>query len=166
MATAGVARNTFYRYFPSKDDVVVAFLERSDLEWRSWFASAVHASGTTARERLSGVFGVLAAWFSAPSFRGSPLLNAAVEVGDAQPQVARLVQSHVEQVEVFLVGLAAQAGASDPGGLARRLLVLLHGAVLTAQLVADSSARPLVAQQAAHVAHALLVVEGVAPTDE
>lgn len=158
MTEAGVARNTFYRYFPSKDDLVVAFLERTDAEWRSWFTAAVHASGGTAHERLLGVFAVLPAWFASPTFRGSPSLNAAAEVGDSHQQVVDLARAHNEQVHVFLAGLAAQDGWPDADGLARQLQLLLNGAVVAAQLEADVESRRSAAQHAGRVAQTLLSV--------
>lgn len=162
MAEAGVARGTFYRYFPGKDDLVLAFLERADAEWRSWFTAAVTAAGATAGDRLLGVFAVLPAWFASPTFRGSPVVNVAAEVGGSHPRVAELALAHAEQVHAFLAGLAQQAGSADPNGLACQLQVLVNGAVVTAQLEPDVAAREAVARYAGAAARKL--VSGVGPT--
>lgn len=156
MDAAGVARGTFYRYFPGKADLVVAFVERTDLEWRRWFTTAVTASGSTAHEQLLGVFGVLPAWFASPTFRGSPFLNAAAEVGGSQARVAELAREHTAHVHAFLAGLAGQAGSADPAATACQVQVLLNGAVATAQLEPELPARLAAASHAAAVAGLLL----------
>lgn len=156
MTLAGVARGTFYRYFPGKDDLVLAFVERTDVEWRAWFSAAVTASGATARDRLLGVFEVLPAWFASPKFRGSPFLNVAAEVGGSQQRVAQLAREHTAHVHAFLAGLAEQAGSSDPAGTACQVQVLLNGAVVTAQLEPEVPARLAAADHAAAVARVLL----------
>lgn len=156
MAAAGVARGTFYRYFPGKDDLVLAFLERSDTEWRSWFTAAVHASGGDARARMIGVFQMLPGWFASASFRGSPVLNVAAELGGSQPGVTELAGAHTAWVRAFLVALAVQAGTGQPEELACRLQLLLNGAVVTAQLESAVAARHQVAGHAVAAARAVL----------
>lgn len=56
---AGVAQGTFYLYFPSKEDAVLAVVERIGNEMLGAIETAVHASGTTAPEKLLGLRDVL-----------------------------------------------------------------------------------------------------------
>lgn len=156
MSEAGVARGTFYRYFPSKDDLVLAFLERSDVEWLSWLTKAVTSSSDTPHDRMLAVFSVLPAWFTSPTFRGLPFTNVAVELADSSQRAAELARTHSAQVHAFLAGLAERAGCADPHGVACQLQVLLNGAVVTAQLEPDVAARRAVADHAGAVARALL----------
>lgn len=160
VAEAGVARGTFYRYFASKDDLVLAFLERSDREWRSWLASAVSAAADTPRGRLTAVFSVLPAWFDSPTFRGSPNLNAAAEVGGDSKRVADVARAHSEHVRSFLAGLAAQDGAPRPDEVARRLQLVLNGAIATAQLAHDPAGRRAAACDAEALARSILETGG------
>jgi AcrR family transcriptional regulator len=157
IVAAGVARNTFYRYFPSKELLVVAFAERVDAEWRVWFVDAVTTSSTTASGRLLAVFGVLPLWFDSPTFRGSPVLNVAAEVGDSQPRIAQLARDHATFVQAFLADLVRQAGFTEPDELAGELRILFNGAVVTAQWEPDAPARRAVARHASRAAAALLV---------
>lgn len=156
MAEAGVARGTFYRYFPSKDVLILAFLERADAEWRSWFTTSVTASGTTAAEQLVGVFAVLPAWFASPTFRGSPIVNVAAELGADQRQVAELARVHERHVRDFLREVASRLGSGDPDVLAARVHLLLIGAIVSAQLEPEVAVRGMLAAHAQAVAQALL----------
>lgn len=161
METAGVARNTFYRYFPSKDLLVVAYFERVETEWRIWFGNAVGGAEAAPDARLVRVFEVLATWFASPTFRGSPMVNVATEVGDRQPRVAELAREHATFVHAFLAGLATEAGVAAPDDLAHELQILLNGAVATAQLESDTGRRRAVARHAAHAAAAAVAARAV-----
>jgi AcrR family transcriptional regulator len=161
MASAGVARNTFYRYFPSKDLLVVAYFERVETEWRTWLGDVVGGAEVSPHARLVRVFEVLAAWFDSPTFRGSPMVNVATEVGDRQPRVAELAREHSTFVHAFLAGLAIEAGVAAPDDLAYELQILLNGAVTTAQLESDPGRRRAVALHAGHAAAAAVAARAV-----
>lgn len=161
MESAGVARNTFYRYFSSKDLLVVAYFERVETEWRIWFGDVVGGAEVAPHARLVMVFEVLAAWFDSPTFRGSPMVNVAIEVGDRQPRVAELAREHATFVHAFLTGLAVEAGIAAADDLAYELQILLNGAVTTAQLESDPGRRRAVARHAAHAAAAAVAARAV-----
>lgn len=161
METAGVARNTFYRYFPSKDLLVVAYFERVETEWRTWFGNVVGGAEVTPHARLVRVFEVLAMWFDSPTFRGSPMVNVVTEVGDRQPRVAELAREHSTFVHAYLTGLATEAGVAAPDDLACELEILLNGAVTTAQLESDPDRRRAVALHAGHAAAAAVASHAV-----
>src|SRR5262245_34834703 len=56
---AGVARMTLYRHFNSKEELVLAFLERREELWtKGWLQAEVEARAEDPRERLLAIFDV------------------------------------------------------------------------------------------------------------
>jgi AcrR family transcriptional regulator len=139
IAAAGVAKATFYRHFPAKDDLVVAYLDRVDEAWTGQLHAAAQAAGGDPREQLVGLFDALAVAADRGGYRGCGFLNAAAESTPGSRVHARTV-AHKHAVRLCSQGLAADAGAGDPAGLARSLTLLLDGALATGALDADPGA--------------------------
>jgi AcrR family transcriptional regulator len=152
VARAGVAKMTLYHHFPSKDELVVAFLSRRDERWRRWFEGAVERRAATPRERLLAVFDALEEWFASADFRGCAFINAAAEFPDAEHPARQVVLEHKRQVRAYLYRLATEAGLSDADALAHQLLILIEGAIVTAVIEGGAAA----AQRARRAAAALL----------
>ena len=152
IARSGVAKMSFYKYFASKDALVVAFLTRRDERWRAWLRAAVERRATEPRARLLAVFDTLDEWFRSPEFRGCAFVNAASELADRAHPAYRAVVEHKQRVEAYLRELAHASGVRDPEALARRLLLLMDGAIVTAQIAGTPGA----AREARAVAAALI----------
>src|SRR5258708_3266826 len=59
-AEARVAPTTLYRLFASKDDLVAAYVERADQDYRDWFSTTIEAAGPHPRKRILALFDALA----------------------------------------------------------------------------------------------------------
>ena len=131
---AHVSKRTLYQHFPSKDDLVAAYLRDIIATGGSRPEKNLAREGS-ARERLLAVFDIT----SYGRFRGCPFHNAAVEAADAMPDVQRVIHQHKRSVVRRLTGLAAEAGARDPEALGRQLAVLLEGAIALATSLNDAA---------------------------
>ena len=159
IAEAGVAKATFYKYFPAKDDLVLAYLDRVDAIWSEQLRSAATAAGPAAADQLVGLFDALGAACRRDGYRGCAFLNAAAESVPGTRVHERTV-AHKAAVLTWVRGLAAEAGARDPAALARSLTLLLDGGLASGALDADpevparaaASARVLVAASLATAA--------------
>jgi AcrR family transcriptional regulator len=155
IAESGVAKATFYKHFPGKDDLVLAYLDRVDEVWTGQLHAAAAAAGDDPGDQLVGLFDALAGACRRDGYRGCGFLNAAAESVPGTPVHERTV-AHKRQVREWVQGLAADAGAQDPAGLARSLTLLLDGGLARGALDAD----PAVADEARRSA-ALLVKAAV-----
>src|SRR3954467_8077216 len=64
IAQSGVARMTLYRHFASKEQLVLAYLERREELWtRRWLQAEVEQRASDPAERLLAIFDVFDAWF-------------------------------------------------------------------------------------------------------
>ena len=128
---SGVPLKRLYQCFPSKDELVVAYLRRRDQAARQ--ALNEYLTGyTSPRERLLAVFDWLYEWFGQAGFRGCAFTNAFSEVGTDNPEAARAVRDHQTAVHAYLRELADDLGVADPDDLTDQLLVLVAGAINTA----------------------------------
>ena len=76
---------TFYKHFPSKDYLIVAWLRQRDQEWYAWFKAAVQKRAARPGQRVLAAFDALAEWFVEEDFRGCAFINAVAEFGDRDP---------------------------------------------------------------------------------
>jgi AcrR family transcriptional regulator len=147
IAESGAAKATFYKYFPAKDDLVVAYLDTVDGIWSQQLHEAAEAAGTAPADQLVGMFDALGSACRRDGYRGCAFINAAAE-NPAGSRIHDRTLAHKDSVRTWLTGLAEDAGAEDPEGLARTLTLLLDGGLASGALDARPDA-PVAARAAA-----------------
>ncbi len=157
IAESGVAKATFYKHFPAKDDLVVAYLDQIDTIWTTQLHDAARAAGPEPQAQLVGLFDALTMTCRNDGYRGCGFLNAAAESPPGSVIHARTV-AHKDSVRAWVRTLAEQAGVHDPDHLARTLTLVLDGGLAAGALDAD----PAAADAARHVARDL-VTAALAP---
>jgi AcrR family transcriptional regulator len=132
---AAVAKTSLYRYFPTKDDLIVAFLEREDVDfWSTWDGVAAQFPDDPAGE-LDAHMRWIGERLARSNYRGCPQINVAAEFAE-QDHPARLVsQRHMQALRQRLRDVAVRLGAADPDRLAAQLAVLVNGAFVSAGLL-------------------------------
>lgn len=148
VAEAGVGKMTLYRHFPSKDDLIVAYLEDTNRRFWQWFDAAAEQGGSDPRARLLSAFAALQALVTAPTCLGCPFLNAAVDFPEPGHPGHQVAVAHKRAVLDRLAAMAEAAGASDARGLAGQLLVLMDGAFMAVRLFGPTNPAENVAQAA------------------
>jgi AcrR family transcriptional regulator len=130
---SGVARQTMYRHFASKQDLVVAFLERRDQLWtRSWLQGEVEQRSDDPREQLLAVFDVFDGWFRTPEFEGCSFINVMLEHPDPAHGLHVESAAYLQRIRDFLEELAGRAGITEPQSFAREWHILMKGSIVAA----------------------------------
>lgn len=112
IAEAGVTKTTFYKHFESKDDLMVAAVERRD-EWESqaWERAVRKLAGDDPAKQLGAMLDVLDLWFNDPDFGGCMFLNTAIEFPNPSDPVHQAAASYKRRTRDRIRDLAAAAGA-------------------------------------------------------
>jgi AcrR family transcriptional regulator len=140
---AGVAKATFYRHFPSKDDLVVAWLLDERSRWFDRVKRQAEESAGSPDDLIPALFDAVVEWLKAGDYRGCPYLNTAVEiVGPADP-ARRVVRDYLLEIEAHLRQMLLSQGHPAAEALAAELQTLLAGGI--ALSVAHRSPEPALA---------------------
>jgi AcrR family transcriptional regulator len=138
IAEAGIAKATFYNHFPSKDDLVLAYIEEQDRIGRD----AVAAFPTQApRKMIAAIVGRISTAAVAGDFRGCPFLNAAAEYPDPKSPVRRAIGARRTWYQGVLRQLLVADGDPTPSVTAS-LLVALSDGLLEIAYLDDAKALP------------------------
>lgn len=152
---SGVAKTSLYRHFRTKDDLIVAFLEREDLEfWDLWDeVAARHADDPMAE--LEAHMRWIGKRLARANYRGCPQINVAAEFAEADHPAREVARQHMQALRKRLTVLARALGAVRPNDLAAQLCLLVNGAFVSASLLApDEATRVLLASARALVGSA------------
>jgi len=131
---ADVAKATLYRHFPSKDDLVIAFLaQREELWTRSWVEAEAKRRGGTPEDQLLAIFDAFDEWFHEDDFEGCSFVNVLLEFGGgtAHP-LGRASAGHLETIRSVVRKLAEEAGLRDPSSFALSWHILMKGSIVQA----------------------------------
>jgi AcrR family transcriptional regulator len=129
---AGVAKATLYRHFPSKDDLVVAFLRLREQRWTlEWVEAEATRRGSAPEERLLAIFDLFDEWFHRDDFEACSFINVLLEMGPAHP-AGRASILHLENIRSVVRRLAEDAGLHDPASFARSWHILMKGSIVSA----------------------------------
>lgn len=128
IAEARVAKATFYSHFPSKDDLVCAYIEEQDWLGRTAMAEL---GALPPRERVFAIFDRISEAAHQPGYRGCPFLNATAEYPDPTSPVRKAIDDHRRWFRELLRDLMATDGHPDPVRTADMLVVLWDGLLIS-----------------------------------
>ena len=132
---AAVAKTSLYRYFPTKDDLIVAFLEREDLEfWAQWDGVAAQFPDDPAGE-LDAHMRWIGERLARSNYRGCPQINVAAEFAEPDHPARQVSRRHMQALRDRLLNIAQRLGAARPEQLAAQLAVLVNGAFVSSGLL-------------------------------
>ena len=138
IAESGVAKLTFYRHFPAKNELILAFLEYRHELWMSWFVDALGRHGASEGAGFTPLLKTIEEWLYNPLFRGCAFINAVAELGGTQPEVLRISQRHKQEMQEVISGLLTGSHAAAKGAAAA---LAVDGAIVCAQMAGPAAGK-------------------------
>jgi len=127
IADAKVTKVTFYRNFPSKNDLIREFLEYRHKQWIVWFIDALQRNGNN----IKALSSALAEWFGDKNFRGCAFINSVGELGSIMPEVVEISRSHKQEMTDIIAGLLPPTTKQRQD--AQAIALAVDGAIIRAQ---------------------------------
>jgi len=144
---SGVSLRRLYALYPSKRELVAAWLTARHATWMEWFERSIERRRAAGEEPLLAAFDALADWADAPGYRGCAFLNTAAETTEIDDTHRTIIAAHKQNLLAYVASLAEADGYTEPDRLARMIGVLIDGAIVEAAVF--SSPEPIVAARQA-----------------
>src|ERR1700693_1834431 len=117
----GISKRTLYNYFPSKDDLIVAYLSRR--------LRPIEASDLPPAQQILDDFDRLERAMRRDGYRGCPFVNAVAELADPTHAAHQIAVAHKEKRRALFRSLLVRLICSDSCALSTQLMILGEGAV-------------------------------------
>jgi AcrR family transcriptional regulator len=140
IAEAGIAKATLYRHFRSKEELVIAVLQRREDLWsRGWLEQEINRRARTPMMRLLAIFDAFDEWFRRDDYESCLFVNTLLETHDRTSTIARASGAHLANVHTLIRDLAEEAGIHSPDDFAHQWQLLMLGSI-TAAATGDAEA--------------------------
>lgn len=129
---AHVTKVTFYRHFPSKSLLILAYLNYRHELWMNDFVTALRlhlAGGKTPAQALSAT---LQGWFMSSDFHGCAFINASAEAKseEIESEIKEICRSHKQETKANIAALTHITDAQ----MLNEIMILIDGAIIHAQM--------------------------------
>jgi AcrR family transcriptional regulator len=134
MRTAGVSKRTLYKYFPTKNDLIVATLEHYRSIYKEHIHTLLNHQDMNSREKLLALFDDATDWFNDTNFHGCLAVNAMGEFSGKNQMIENSCIGFKRWEIDVLYQLTKEIDKQNPVELAHKLFVLLEGMAAIAQV--------------------------------
>ncbi|MCK7356096.1 TetR/AcrR family transcriptional regulator [Enterobacter roggenkampii] len=131
-----VTKVTFYRYFPSKSLLILAYLHYRHEIWINWFETTLRRHLDEGEVPADAISATLHEWFISPEFHGCAFINASAEAKseDIESEIKEICRNHKCETKKIIASLTKIADER----VANEILLLIDGAIIHAQMGMDS----------------------------
>jgi len=130
----GISKTAMYRHFRTKEDLILAVLKLRDEQFRNWLMARVEELAQTPEQQLLALFDVLGEWFKREDYQGCMFIKASAEYQDDNHPLKAASAEHKRLLFTWFRKITSRTAVKNPDLLARQLLMLKEGAVVTAHL--------------------------------
>jgi AcrR family transcriptional regulator len=140
VATAGTTKMTLYKYFSSKELLILEVLKEGHQNFQTWLNDKLSTNTKHPAEKLQVLFDYIEEWITAPDFNGIGFIKASAEFPKEDNPVHKLSAEQSLQFREYIKQLATEANIKDADGLSLQLSLLFKGAVQAEHMQRGSDA--------------------------
>jgi AcrR family transcriptional regulator len=135
VAQSGAAKTSLYRWFPSKDALIVAVLQKEAEErWMGWDHTAAKHAAESPRDRLRAHLRGIVRYVTGPNYRGCPFMNVTAEFADPNHPARAVALAIMHELRRRVRLLVDTLEVRNPEELTEQLVMLIDGAFSSAQV--------------------------------
>ncbi|MHA1090925.1 TetR/AcrR family transcriptional regulator [Enterobacter ludwigii] len=129
---AKVTKVTFYRHFPGKSLLIVAYLHYRHEIWIDWFETTLRRHLAAGKTPASALSDTLDEWFISPLFHGCAFINASAEAKseENEGEIKDICRNHKTETKAKIASLT---GITDEK-IVNEIMMLIDGAIIHAQM--------------------------------
>ena len=140
VAVAGTTKMTLYKYFGSKEDLILEVLQKNQQDFQSWLNDKLSTNSKKPHDKIQQLFDYVEEWVNSPDFIGVGFIKASAEFPVESNPIHQLSHQQSREFRQFISKLAAEANIKDADGLALQLSLLFEGSVQAEQMKRGSGA--------------------------
>jgi len=138
VAVAGTTKMTLYKYFSSKEILILEVLNQNQKDFISWLNTQLNNKKPA--DKITQLFDYIEEWVSSPNFSGMAFIKASAEFPNEENPIHQLSNQQSREFKQYISKLAHEANIKDADGLALQLSLLFEGAMQAEQMKRGSGA--------------------------
>lgn len=147
LAESGVSKATLYKYFRSKEELILAVLQQRHEQQIAMIQRTLEQASEKGEPPALAIFDALDNWFRSEGFFGCNFINASAEYAQEGDAIYQFAARHKAQVQQ-LIENSLGTGGEDKAHLAAQLSLLVDGAIVYAHTRGDKNAANLAKKMA------------------
>ena len=133
-----VTKVSFYRHFPSKSLLILAYLHYRHEIWINWFESTLRRHLDEGEIPADAISATLYEWFISPDFHGCAFINASAEAKseDIESEIKAICRDHKLETKKMITSMTKIADER----VINEIMLLIDGAIIHAQMGVETDA--------------------------
>jgi len=140
IAESGIAKATLYKYFPSKNELIIEYLKEKSNRFYTWINEKLADNKSHSKDVLYLLCDLYEQWITTPEFNGLPFHLGSVEFPDPTHPVHHYSVVLSNELQQYLSKLAEMARIKDAQTLGQQLTIIFEGGALIERLSPGSGA--------------------------
>jgi AcrR family transcriptional regulator len=134
VAVAGTTKMTLYKYYGSKEDLILEVLKKNHLDFQTWLEDKLRKTSKKPADKIQHLFDFIEEWITSSDFTGMAFIKASAEFPNEENPIHQLSSKQSREFRQYISQLAEEAGIQDAAGLALQLSLLFEGAAQAEQM--------------------------------